>query len=113
MKPLLTRTIAALSIALSALAFAEPDRKGCTDHPLFPTRMPDFFIVDCKSSEFDGYDFFVAKGPKNHQEGRFTFITYQLAQGKPDASGIAVVRNYQPRWRISAARSPPATRSAG
>jgi len=95
MKRLLPHVLFLLSLGLAAPAVAEPDKKGCADHPLFPTRMPDFFIVDCKTTEFDGYEFFTAKPPKNRQEGRFTFITYQLERGKNDASGVAVVRNYE------------------
>ena len=52
-----TRVFLALSLGLAATAFAEADKKGCADHPLFPTRMPDFFIVDCKTVEFDAYPF--------------------------------------------------------
>lgn len=95
MRSLAARAIAVLAIGLTLPALAEPDKKGCTDHPMFPTRMPDFFIVDCKVTEFDGYEFFLPQGKKNRQEGKFTFITYQLERGKPDASGVAVVRNYE------------------
>lgn len=91
-----TRVFLALSLGLAATAFAEADKKGCADHPLFPTRMPDFFIVDCKTVEFDAYPF-KTRNPRapNRQEGKFTFITYQLVRGKADASGVAVVRNYE------------------
>jgi OmpA-OmpF porin, OOP family len=95
MRSLAARAIAVLAIGFTLPAMAAPDKKGCTDHPMFPTRMPDFFIVDCKVMEFDGYEFFVPKGKKNRQEGKFTFITYELERGKPDASGLAVVRNYE------------------
>jgi len=92
----LTRALLVLSLAIAAPAGAEPDRKGCADHPLFPTRMPDFFIVDCKTVEFDAYAFKMPDPRKqNRQEGKFTFITYQLERGKADASGVAVVRNYE------------------
>jgi OmpA-OmpF porin, OOP family len=92
----LPRAFLVLSLALAAPALAEPDKKGCTDHPLFPTRMPDFFIVDCKTTEFDAYAFKTPNARiQNRQEGKFTFITYQLERGKADASGVAVVRNYE------------------
>ncbi|HEX5628073.1 MAG TPA: OmpA family protein, partial [Usitatibacteraceae bacterium] len=59
-------------------------------------RMPDFFIVDCKTVEFDAYAFKMPNPrTQNRQEGKFTFITYQLERGKADASGVAVVRNYE------------------
>jgi outer membrane protein OmpA-like peptidoglycan-associated protein len=95
MKNKLKHALFVVSLGLATAALAEADKKGCTDHPLFPTRMPEFFIADCKAAEFDSYEFFTAKPPKNRQEGRFTFITYQLNQGKADASGVAVVRNYE------------------
>jgi outer membrane protein OmpA-like peptidoglycan-associated protein len=86
----------ALSLGFAAAASAEPDKKGCADHPLFPTRMPDFFIADCKTVEFDAYAFKMPNPrTQNRQEGKFTFITYQLERGKSDASGVAVVRNYE------------------
>ena len=97
MRSLAARAIAVLAIGLGFTlpAMAEPDYKSCKDHPLFPTRMPDFYISDCKTVEFDGYEFFLPKAKKNRQEGKFTFITYSLERGKPDASGVAVVRNYE------------------
>ena len=94
-----TRAVLALLLAIaSAAAVAAgptPDKKGCADHPLIPTRMPDYFIMDCKTSEFDGYDFLVKQGPKHREEGRFTNITYRVQAGANEQSGIAVVRNYE------------------
>ncbi len=96
MNKLVTRALVVLSMGLATVASAEQDRKGCADHPLFPTRMPDFFISDCKTVEFDAYAFKMPNPrTQNRQEGKFTFITYQLERGKPDASGVAVVRNYE------------------
>ncbi|MCM2326999.1 MAG: OmpA family protein [Lysobacter sp.] len=92
----LTRAFLVLSLVIAAPAAAEPDRKGCADHPLFPTRMPDFFIVDCKTVEFDAFAFKMPNPrTQNRQEGKVTQITYQLTRGKQDASGVAVVRNYE------------------
>ncbi len=90
-----TRALAVLAAGLATLAAAEPDRPGCADHPLFPTRMPDFYIAQCEKKDFEGYDFLVAKGPRHREEGRYTYLTFQLAKGRPDASGVAVVRNYE------------------
>jgi outer membrane protein OmpA-like peptidoglycan-associated protein len=85
--------IAALAAATNALA--TPDKGGCKDHPLLPNRMPDYFIEQCQARDFDAYDFFAAKGPKHREEGRFTFITYAIERGRPEQSGLAIVRNYQ------------------
>jgi outer membrane protein OmpA-like peptidoglycan-associated protein len=91
----IARAIALLSLVLASTAFAEPDKKGCADHPLFPTRMPDYYIVDCKTTEFDSYDFYVLKGPKHREEGKFTYLAYHINKGKTEQSGLAVVRNYE------------------
>jgi len=76
----------------SALA---ADKPGCKDHPLFPTRMPGYSILDCLSNEFDRYEFFTLKPPKHAEEGRFTFITYGIDAGATEPSAVAVVRNYE------------------
>ena len=90
-----TRILGVLALAFSAGAWGAADKPGCKDHPLFPTRMPGYYIHDCQLREFDAYDFFVQKGPKHREEGRFTSVTYRLPPGTQDQSGIAVVRNYE------------------
>jgi OmpA-OmpF porin, OOP family len=90
-----TRALLALSMGLAATAWAEPDKKGCTDPALFPVRMPDYFIADCKSAEFEAYDFRLPKAQKNRQEGKFAFVTYSLERGKPEPSAVAILRNYE------------------
>lgn len=82
-----------LSLALSATASA--DKAGCKDHPLFPTRMPNYSLSDCKASEFEGYDFLAPMGKRHREEGKYTFLTYRLDAGKEQASGVAVVKNYE------------------
>ena len=80
----------------TGFAAQQSDKAGCKDHPLFPTRMPDYVIESCKIEDFGAYDFQSKKGPKNRVEGKFTFITYAFT-GKRDnePSGLAVVRNYE------------------
>ncbi|MBI5582341.1 MAG: hypothetical protein HY892_00820, partial [Deltaproteobacteria bacterium] len=49
----------------SGLAFAlTPDKKGCADHPVFPTRMPGYSIADCVTKDFDAFDFETGKKDK-------------------------------------------------
>lgn len=91
----IARTLVLLSLGVSSTAFATPDKPGCADHPLLPTRMPDYFIGDCQKREFDAYDFFVTKGPKHREEGKFFYINYRIEKGKTEQSGLAVVRNYE------------------
>jgi OOP family OmpA-OmpF porin len=89
------RALAALSLGISFVALATPDKAGCKDPALFPVRMPDYYIVDCKSAEFDAYDFRLPKGQKNRQEGRFAFVTYALERGQPEPAAVAILRNYE------------------
>ena len=78
----------------AALA-VKPDRAGCSDHALFPTRMPNYRIGSCEVKEFGAYAFRVAGGKKQTVEGKFTFLTYVVDDRKDDQSGVAVVRNYE------------------
>jgi OmpA-OmpF porin, OOP family len=89
------RLVLALCLALATNAAATPDKAGCTDHPLLPTRLPGYFLFDCQARDFDAYDFFVQKGPKHREEGRFTYLAYQVERGTSEQSGLAVVRNYE------------------
>jgi outer membrane protein OmpA-like peptidoglycan-associated protein len=83
-------------LAVTGVAAAPPDWAGCKDHPLFPSRMPNYRIEDCKVEDFGVYQFFAAKGPKIPVEGKFTFITYSFTgQRGTEPSGLAVVRNYE------------------
>ncbi len=95
MKPLILRTLLVLTLGVATAALAESDKKGCTDPALFPIRMPGYFISDCKSAEFDAYDFKLIKGQKNRQEGKFTFVTYRLERGEAEPSAVAILRNYE------------------
>jgi OOP family OmpA-OmpF porin len=91
-----THVITALIILLGAgQSAAAADKPGCADHPLFPTRMPGYSIADCVQKEFERYEFFTLKPPKHAEEGKFTFITYQVDDRKNEASAVAVVRNYE------------------
>lgn len=91
---MLHRTCLLLSLGLAVSAFGK-DKPGCVDHPLFPTRMPGYELTDCNTKEFDGYDFFTAKGPKHHEEGKFINLTYAIPDRKLEQSGLAVVLNYE------------------
>ncbi len=88
------RSCVAFCLVVASQAFAA-DKPGCTDHPLLPRRMPDYAIADCQVKAFEGYDFFVTKGPKRHEEGKLTYIFYRIDNRKNEQSGLAVVRNYE------------------
>jgi len=83
-------------LQVTNVAAQQSDKPGCTDHPLFPTRMPNYLIENCKIEDFGAYDFQAVKGPKNRVEGKFTFITYTFTGARgTEPSGLAVVRNYE------------------
>ncbi len=87
-----------MTIVFSAVSLPaqQTDAKGCQDHPLFPTRMPEYRLGSCKVEAFGVYEFFVLKGPKIPVEGKFTYICYNYTgQRVNEPSGLAVVRNYE------------------
>ena len=87
---------AAIVLLATGVTAQQPDAKDCKDHPLFPTRMPDYRIESCKVEDFGVCEFFAAKGPKIPVEGKFTFITYAFTgQRNAEPSALAVVRNYE------------------
>jgi outer membrane protein OmpA-like peptidoglycan-associated protein len=74
---------------------AEPDAKGCKDHPLF-NRLSDFHIGKCEAKDFDHYAFIKgAKGEPIDVEGRYSFIWYKANAGITPPSRLAIVRNFQ------------------
>jgi outer membrane protein OmpA-like peptidoglycan-associated protein len=95
-KTLIVWMSALLFLLATGVAAQQPDSKGCKDHPLFPTRMPEYRIGNCKVEDFGVYEFFATKGPKTPVEGKFTFITYNFTgQRTNEPSGLAIVRNYE------------------
>jgi len=84
-------------LAGGMLAAQQADRAGCTDHPLFPTRMPNYRIQDCKVEDFGMYEFWTKNARvKVPVEGKTTFITYRFTGGRgTEPSALAVVRNYE------------------
>jgi OmpA-OmpF porin, OOP family len=91
----LVSTVLFISAAAAAQA-QTPDKPGCKDHPLLPTRMPGFRIADCKVQDFGVYEFKKTQGRVNPVEGKFTYLNYEFT-GQPDAmpSALAVLRNYE------------------
>jgi OmpA-OmpF porin, OOP family len=87
---------AVLILLATGLPAQLPDSKGCKDHQLFPTRMPEYRLDACKVEDFGVYEFFSTKGPKTSVEGKFTFLTYNFTGTRAsEPSGLAVVRNYE------------------
>ena len=84
-------------VLMGSFAFAQQDKKGCKDHPLF-TRMPGTYISDCKSTEFDArkwYDPDTQGKTEVQVEGKYYHIYYRNQkeyEGK--RSDLQVSRNY-------------------
>jgi OOP family OmpA-OmpF porin len=89
--------LAALMTVLPSLS-SSADKVACTDHALFPTRMPAYELVDCKTEEYGTYAYQTTSNAKAKTpvEGKFTVITYSYTGprgGEPSA--LAMVRNYE------------------
>jgi OmpA-OmpF porin, OOP family len=82
---------------MAGFAFAQQDKKGCKDNPLF-TRMPNTYINDCKYTEFDAREWPDpnTQGKTNVKvEGKYYFIQYRSQKGFEDKrSDLQVSRNY-------------------
>ena len=90
---LITTFIFFVSSGLASAAL--PDKIGCTDHPIFPTHMPEYSIENCVTKDFDAFNFETGKKEKTGIEGRTTKLTYRIDDRSKEASGLAVVRNYE------------------
>jgi outer membrane protein OmpA-like peptidoglycan-associated protein len=86
----------ALGLPLTAgTAFAQQDKEGCADPPLF-TRVPGFYLYDCQKKEFDVHDFVdpVTK-KKVSVEGSWYYYYYSVMnEFKGQKSMLQVARNY-------------------
>jgi OOP family OmpA-OmpF porin len=88
-----------LLIILSPGLFAQQqDAEGSMDHPMFPNRMPNYFISEY-SSNFDAADFNLAANQSKmvNKEGTKTFINYAFdnESGKQKPSVLQILRNYE------------------
>jgi outer membrane protein OmpA-like peptidoglycan-associated protein len=78
-----------------AVALAAPaDRAGCVDHPLFPTRMPDYTLSECRTAPYDTFTFLKMKAPARTEEGKLTSLFYHAPPQNP-AAALEIVRNYE------------------
>ena len=81
------------------LALAQEDAKDCKDHPLF-SKMPNYYINDCKKSDFDAFEFFDpdSQGKKKVKvEGKKYWIQYNIKSAfwdKP-SSPLQIIRNHE------------------
>jgi len=78
--------------------FAQQDVENCKDSPLFPKRMPNYFITECESN-YNAADFYMTPdlASMENKEGNMTSIRYdfytETEQKKPSA--LQILKNYE------------------
>jgi outer membrane protein OmpA-like peptidoglycan-associated protein len=88
--------LASISLAILQLVsslFAQQDVKGGKDHPMFPTRMPGFYLSKYKEFDFDTHKFRMKPSPVS-VEGHKYEISYRTKSGEKRPSALEVMRNY-------------------
>jgi OOP family OmpA-OmpF porin len=83
-------------VLMGSFAFAQQDKKGCKEHPLF-TRMSNFYISGCETKDYDEVDFWEPpQGQKTLKVGgkkySFEYRAQKGIEGK--TTDIQVRRNY-------------------
>jgi outer membrane protein OmpA-like peptidoglycan-associated protein len=97
MKSIGLGALAVLAVVLiGSTAFAQQDKAGCKDHPLL-TRMPNTYIYDCVTKEYDEENFW--EPPKGDNGvtvgGKYYKIEYRTkAEFEGKRSQIQIMRNY-------------------
>ena len=87
--------LALLAFPCAVPAAGDQDAEGSKDHPLFPNRMPGFYISQYEQKDFDAVDMEDAKGEKTQVEGQRTTIMYVKTDGAQEPSRVQILRNYQ------------------
>ena len=95
-----------LTSLFSVSIFAQQDADGCKDSPMFPKRMPNYFISECKSN-YDVADFNVVAGGSKieHKEGTLTMVRYDFntESGQQKPNSLYGGRNSMIKFGISLA----------
>ena len=81
------------SILIVGISYAEQDEPGCKDHPLL-SRMPNFYIQDCATKNFDQMEFVNEQGEDVMVEGKYYYISYYINEGAQAPSEIQIMRNF-------------------
>lgn len=82
-------------ILLNVSGFAQSDVEGSSDHPLFPSRIPGYYISRYESNAFDVMLFKFKSGEEAEVSGKKTVIEYSRKEGAQGASSSFVALNYQ------------------
>jgi len=83
-----------LAMAFVSPVFAQKDEEGCRDHPMF-TRMPNFYIENCKDKDFDHADFIDEKGKDITVEGKYYWAEFDIKEGYKAPSELQILRNFE------------------
>jgi outer membrane protein OmpA-like peptidoglycan-associated protein len=96
--------VVTLSLFVAVPAVAQEDAENCKDHPLF-TRMPNTYINDCKTLQFDMRGFPVGPPISSDNngmtkivevEGQIYRISYVLKESVTSPpSGLQILRNFE------------------
>lgn len=82
-------------LMLSVCAVAQADVEGSSDHPLFPTRVPGYYIGKYESTPFDVAIMRTKTGVEVEVSGKKTVIEYVRKENEKGASASFVALNYQ------------------
>ncbi|MCE2958777.1 MAG: OmpA family protein [Flammeovirgaceae bacterium] len=82
-------------LMLSVCAVAQTDVEGSSDHPLFPTRVPGYYIGKYESTPFDVAIMRTKTGVEVEVSGKKTVIEYVRKENEKGASASFVALNYQ------------------
>ncbi len=96
MKKVFGAIVIILSLFIFTISpFAQEDREGCKDYPMF-TRMPNFYIGGCRESQFDQIEFRDEKGRDVRIEGKLNYIEYYIKEGVPKPpSSLQIIKNFE------------------
>jgi outer membrane protein OmpA-like peptidoglycan-associated protein len=90
--------LAGVVLLASTFSNADEDSEGCKDYPMF-NRMPNYYIAECESKQFDAYNFTVENSTSEDAktesvEGKF-YYHYQLNSDSAEPSALQIFRNYE------------------
>jgi OOP family OmpA-OmpF porin len=85
-----------LATMFAATLFAQQDADGCKDSPMFPKRMPNYFISECISN-YGEADFHINGTEIIHKEGTTTMVRYDFntESGQQKPSILQILKNYE------------------
>jgi OOP family OmpA-OmpF porin len=91
-------TLLTLILTLISTTVFSQDAEGCKEHPMFPNRMSNYLLADCKTN-FDAVDFNLAAGGSKMitKEGTKTTLRYDFnaESGLAKPSCLQILRNYE------------------